>query len=83
MLVLSKTIYAEPKPLLYRAGVLKLGKDGMYFGRSLRDWPAYIEGIPSASSKNKFQLIQNVTIDIDRHLLYGTCLDDTKLRFEV
>ena len=79
VLVLSKTIYAEAKPLLYKAGVLKLGKDGMYFGRSLKDWPAYIEGIPSAPSKIKFQLIQNVTIDIDCHLLYGTFLEDTKL----
>lgn len=42
ILLVSKSIYVEAKPILYKVGILKLGKDGMYFGRKLKDWPKHI-----------------------------------------
>lgn len=79
MLLISKKIYAEAKPILYKAGVLKLGKDGMYFGKILKDWPAYTEGISPVPSESELPLIRNVTIDIDRYLLWRTYLSDIPL----
>ncbi len=79
ILLLSKEIYVEAKPLLYKIGVLKLGKDGMYFGRKLQDWTTQIGEISPVPSENELPLIQNITIDIDRSLLYSTYLNDTRL----
>ena len=79
ILLVSKSIYAEAKPILYKVGVLRLGKDGMYFGRKYKDWPTHAGGISPIPSESELPLIQNVTIDIDRSLLYRTCLNDTKL----
>ena len=81
ILLVSKSIYVEAKPILYKVGILKLGKDGMYFGSKLDDWDwkIYPRGIPPVPSEKELALIQNVTIDIDRTLLYRTFLNDTKL----
>lgn len=79
ILLVSKTIYVEAKPVLYKVGILKLGKDGMYFGRNLMDWPFHPPGISPIPSESELPMIQNVTIDIDRSLLYRTYLNDTRL----
>ena len=65
--------YAEAKPILYKVGVLKIGKEGMYFGTISNLWPAQIEKISPITP------IQNVIIDIDHSLLYRTFLDDITL----
>ena len=79
ILLISKSIYVEAKPILYKVGILKLGKDGMYFGRKVKDWPTHSEEISPVPSEKELPLIQNVTIDIDRSLLYRTFLNDTML----
>ena len=79
ILLLSKEVYAEAKPLIYKVGVLKLGRDQLYFGETFEDAPTRIEGITPAPSKEELPLIQNINIDIERGLLYRTYLNDTRL----
>ncbi len=79
ILLVSKETYVEAKPILYKVGTLKLGKDGMYFGRKFKAWPIQTGGISPIPSERELPLIQNVTIDIDRSLLYLTYLNDTRL----
>ena len=79
ILLLSKAIYAEAKPLVYKVGVLKLGRDQLYFGETFEDAPTRIEGISPVPSEEELPLIQNVNIDIERGLLYRTYLNDTRL----
>ena len=79
LLLLSKRTYAEAKPILYKVGVLKIGKEGMYFGKKSNFWPARIEKISPVPSEKDLPLVQNVIIDIDHSLLYRTFLDNITL----
>ena len=79
LLLLSKSTHAEAKPILYKVGVLKVGKEGMYFGKKSNFWPAQIEKISPVPSEKELPLIQNVIIDIDHSLLYRTFLNDITL----
>ena len=79
ILLLSKEIYAEAKPLIYKVGVLKLGRDQLYFGETSEDTPTRIEGLSPVPSEEDLPLIQNVNIDIERGLLYRTYLKDYRL----
>ena len=66
ILVLSKEVYAEAKPIIYKVGVLKLGR-----GR--------IEELSPAPSEEELPLIQNISMDIDQGLLYRSTLNDPNL----
>ena len=79
ILLLSKKVYAEAKPLIYEFGVLKFGRDELYFGENSADLPTRIEGISPMPSDDELPLIQNVNIDIERGIVYRTYLSDSKL----
>ena len=79
LLLLSKCTYAEAKPILYKVGVFRIGKEGMYFGKKSKFWPSQIEKIPPVPSEKDLPLIQHVIIDIDHSLLYRTFLDNITL----
>ena len=79
ILLLSKKVYAEAKPLIFEFGVLKLGRDELYFGENSADLPTRIEGISPMPSEEELPLIQNVNIDIERSLIYRSYLNDSKL----
>ena len=66
----DEAVTAAVDGLLDKVGILKLGKDGMYFGRIFNDWPTHTEGISPIPSERELPLIQNVTIDIDRSLFH-------------
>ncbi len=66
----DEAVTAAVAGLLDKVGILKLGKDGMYFGRILNNWPTHTGGISPILSEREQPLIQNVTIDIDRSLLH-------------
>ena len=79
ILLLSKEIYAEAKPLIYKNCVLKLGRDQLYFGETFADAPTHIEGLSPMPTEEDLPLIQNINIDIERGLLYRTYLTDHRL----
>ena len=79
ILLLSKKIYAEAKPLIYKNCVLKLGRDQLYFGETFADAPVQIEGLSPMPTKEALPLIQNINIDIERGRLYRTYLTDHRL----
>ena len=64
---------------IYKVGVLKLGRDQLYFGETFDDAPTRIEGLSPMPSEENLPSIQNVNIDIERGLLYRTYLNDTML----
>ena len=63
ILLLSKKVYAEAKPIIYKFGVLKLGRDERYFGGTSEDLPTRIEGITPMPSEDELPLIQNAAIN--------------------
>ena len=79
LLLLSKETYVEAKPLLYKVGILKLGKDGLYFGRKFEHPTTRTWRIPPVPSEDDLPLIQNVTFDIAFNPLYSAYLNDTRL----
>ena len=74
ILLLSKEIYAEAKPIIYKVGVLKLGRDQVSFGEN-----SFNARLSPAFSEEKLSLIQNINIDIEQGLLYRSDLNDANL----
>ena len=57
ILLLSKKVYAEAKLLVFEFGVLKLGRDELYFGENSADLPTQIDGISPMPTEEDLPLI--------------------------
>ena len=71
ILLLLKEFYPEPKPIIYKVGVLKLGRDQAYFGEPLGNAPDRIEELSQIPFEEELPLIQNIKMDIEQGLLYS------------